>query len=67
MQGEGLCEGEEGRSQSGASSQESAGRGEELVPCSSQDQAMMQDCYGKIVDKLSAANPTMVLSKKLCL
>ncbi|XP_067088604.1 serine/threonine-protein kinase SMG1 isoform X1 [Osmerus mordax] len=64
MPGEGLCEGE-GRSQSGASSQESAGRGEELAPCSSQDQAMMQDCYGKIVDKLSAANPTMVLQVQM--
>ncbi|XP_020505278.1 serine/threonine-protein kinase SMG1 [Labrus bergylta] len=29
--------------------------------CSSQDQAMMQDCYSKIVEKLSFANPTMVL------
>lgn len=29
--------------------------------CSSQDQAMMQDCYSKIVEKLSLANPTMVL------
>lgn len=28
---------------------------------SSQDQAMMQDCYSKIVEKLSFANPTMVL------
>jgi len=28
---------------------------------SSEDQAMMQDCYSKIVDKLSSANPTMVL------
>lgn len=26
-----------------------------------EDQAMMQDCYSKIVDKLSSANPTMVL------
>lgn len=26
-----------------------------------EDQAMMQDCYSKIVEKLSAANPTMVL------
>ncbi|XP_024124914.1 serine/threonine-protein kinase SMG1 [Oryzias melastigma] len=38
-----------------------AGASEELVTCSSQDQAMMQDCYSKIVEKLSAANPTMVL------
>lgn len=28
---------------------------------SSQDQAMMQDCYSKIVEKLSVANPAMVL------
>lgn len=28
---------------------------------STQDQAMMQDCYSKIVEKLSAANPAMVL------
>lgn len=34
---------------------------EELVTCSSQDQAMMQDCYSKIVEKLSLANPSMVL------
>nr|XP_061829730.1 serine/threonine-protein kinase SMG1-like isoform X1 [Nerophis lumbriciformis] len=35
---------------------------EELATfCSSQDQAMMQDCYSKIVEKLSLANPTMVL------
>lgn len=26
-----------------------------------EDQAMMQDCYSKIVEKLSTANPTMVL------
>ncbi|KAM6905670.1 serine/threonine-protein kinase SMG1 [Xenentodon cancila] len=43
---------------------EGAGQGgppEELANCSSQDQAMMQDCYSKIVEKLSIANPTMVL------
>ncbi|XP_067343536.1 serine/threonine-protein kinase SMG1 isoform X2 [Channa argus] len=35
---------------------------EELTTfCSSQDQAMMHDCYSKIVEKLSLANPTMVL------
>lgn len=28
---------------------------------STQDQAMMQDCYSKIVEKLSIANPAMVL------
>lgn len=45
---------------SGPTSQESS-RGEEMVMYSSEDQAMMQDCYSKIVDKLSSANPTMVL------
>ncbi|XP_041828579.1 serine/threonine-protein kinase SMG1 isoform X2 [Melanotaenia boesemani] len=43
---------------------ETSGQGgpqEELATCSSQDQAMMQDCYSKIVEKLSLANPTMVL------
>lgn len=34
---------------------------EELATCSSQDQAMMHDCYSKIVEKLSLANPSMVL------
>ncbi|XP_074552097.1 serine/threonine-protein kinase SMG1 isoform X2 [Halichoeres trimaculatus] len=35
---------------------------EELATfCFTQDQAMMQDCYSKIVEKLSFANPTMVL------
>ncbi|XP_023140718.2 serine/threonine-protein kinase SMG1 isoform X2 [Amphiprion ocellaris] len=34
---------------------------EEMSTYSSQDQAMMQDCYSKIVEKLSLANPTMVL------
>lgn len=37
------------------------GPAEEMATCSSQDQAMMQDCYSKIVEKLSLANPTMVL------
>ncbi|KAM9745691.1 serine/threonine-protein kinase SMG1 isoform 1-T1 [Menidia menidia] len=40
---------------------EPGGPQDELAPCSSQDQAMMQDCYSKIVEKLAAANPTMVL------
>lgn len=58
MPGEALCGGEsEGGSPPG--SQES-GRGDELGLCSIEDQAMMQDCYSKIVDTLSAANPTMV-------
>lgn len=38
------------------------GAPEELATfCFTQDQAMMQDCYSKIVEKLSFANPTMVL------
>lgn len=40
---------------------EHGGSSEELATCSSQDQAMMQDCYSKIVEKLSLANPGMVL------
>lgn len=59
MQGEALCGGES-ETGSGPTSQEST-RGEEMVMYSSEDQAMMQDCYSKIVDKLSSANPTMVL------
>lgn len=59
MQGEALCGGES-ETGSGPTSQESS-RGEEMVMYSSEDQAMMQDCYSKIVDKLSSANPTMVL------
>ncbi|KAK1877563.1 Serine/threonine-protein kinase SMG1 [Dissostichus eleginoides] len=58
MQGEGLVGGEEEQAESGAQGEAS----EELSTfCSSQDQAMMQDCYSKIVEKLSLANPTMVL------
>lgn len=58
MQGEGLVEEEE--EQPDSSGQD--GAPEELAAfCSSQDQAMMQDCYSKIVEKLSCANPTMVL------
>ncbi|GLD61314.1 serine/threonine-protein kinase SMG1 isoform X1 [Lates japonicus] len=57
MQGEGLG-GEEEQPESGGQE----GAPEELANfCSSQDQAMMQDCYSKIVEKLSLANPTMVL------
>ncbi|MGH0130148.1 UNVERIFIED_CONTAM: hypothetical protein FKN15_041199 [Acipenser sinensis] len=63
IQGEGLC-GEESEGGSAPASQES-NQGEELVPCSSEDQAMMQDCYSKIVDKLSSANPTMVLQVQM--
>ncbi|XP_022609395.1 serine/threonine-protein kinase SMG1 [Seriola dumerili] len=58
MQGEGLGEEEEEQPESGGQE----GTAEELPTfCSSQDQAMMQDCYSKIVEKLSLANPTMVL------
>ncbi|KAM7372511.1 hypothetical protein PAMP_009675 [Pampus punctatissimus] len=57
MQGDGLGGDEEEQPES--SGQE--GASEELATCSSQDQAMMQDCYSKIVEKLSLANPTMVL------
>ncbi|XP_045069168.1 serine/threonine-protein kinase SMG1 [Coregonus clupeaformis] len=66
MQGEGLCEEGEGAMGSNPASQEEDGRGEEFPAlCSSQDQAMMHDCYSKIVDKLSAANPTMVLQVQM--
>lgn len=41
---------------------EQGGASEELATFYSiQDQAMMQDCYSKIVEKLSVANPAMVL------
>ncbi|CAL8342926.1 unnamed protein product [Merluccius merluccius] len=50
-------------------SQESSGHEaseEDLAAlCSSLDQAMMQDCYSKIVEKLSSANPTMVVQVQL--
>ncbi|XP_033501746.1 serine/threonine-protein kinase SMG1 [Epinephelus lanceolatus] len=58
MQAEGLGGEEEEQPESGGQ----GGAPEELATfCSSQDQAMMQDCYSKIVEKLSFANPTMVL------
>ncbi|XP_016399751.1 LOW QUALITY PROTEIN: serine/threonine-protein kinase SMG1-like [Sinocyclocheilus rhinocerous] len=63
MQGEALCGGES-ETGSGPTSQESS-RGEEMVMYSSEDQAMMQDCYSNIVDKLSSANPTMVLQVQM--
>ncbi|MBN3303880.1 SMG1 kinase, partial [Amia calva] len=63
IQGEALC-GTESEGGSAPASQES-NKGEELVLCSSEDQAMMQDCYSKIVDKLSLANPTMVLQVQM--
>ncbi|KAF7200875.1 serine/threonine-protein kinase SMG1 isoform X2 [Nothobranchius furzeri] len=58
MQGEDLG-GEEEEEQ--LQSTEGGGSSGEMATCSSQDQAMMQDCYSKIVEKLSLANPTMVL------
>ncbi|CAJ1075376.1 LOW QUALITY PROTEIN: serine/threonine-protein kinase SMG1 [Xyrichtys novacula] len=58
MQGDGL--GGDGEEQLDNCGQ--GGASEELASlCFSQDQAMMQDCYSKIVEKLSLANPTMVL------
>ncbi|XP_069381042.1 serine/threonine-protein kinase SMG1 isoform X1 [Paralichthys olivaceus] len=58
MQGEGLG-GEEEEQPEGVGQ---GGDPDELATfCSSQDQAMMQDCYSKIVEKLSLANPTMVV------
>ncbi|XP_076852273.1 serine/threonine-protein kinase SMG1 [Brachyhypopomus gauderio] len=63
MQGEGLC-GAESQTGSTPTSQES-GHGDDLGLCSSQDQAMMQDCYSKIVDTLSSGNPTMVLQVQM--
>lgn len=63
MQGGGLGGEEEEQSESGRH----GGAPEELATfCSSQDQAMMQDCYSKIVEKLSLANPTMVLQARVC-
>ncbi|XP_028978964.2 serine/threonine-protein kinase SMG1 isoform X1 [Esox lucius] len=66
MQEDGLCEEGEEPLGSNPTSQEEDGQGEEFPAlCSSQDQAMMHDCYSKIVDKLSAANPTMVLQVQM--
>ncbi|XP_076000329.1 serine/threonine-protein kinase SMG1 isoform X2 [Genypterus blacodes] len=65
MQSDGLEEEEEQQQQQQLEQPESEGQEEaadELATLrSSQDQAMMQDCYSKIVEKLSLANPTMVL------
>lgn len=55
MQGDGLV-GEEEEQQD--SSKEGGPPDKQSV---SQDQAMMHDCYSKIVEKLSLANPVMVL------
>ncbi|XP_023677609.2 serine/threonine-protein kinase SMG1 isoform X1 [Paramormyrops kingsleyae] len=63
IQGEVLC-GSSCEAGSAPASQES-GKGHELGLCSSEDQAMMQDCYSKIVDKLSSASPTMVLQVQM--
>ncbi|XP_032443983.1 serine/threonine-protein kinase SMG1 isoform X1 [Xiphophorus hellerii] len=60
MQGEDL-DGEEEDEEEELQSADEGGAAEEMATCSSQDQAMMQDCYSKIVEKLSLANPTMVL------
>eukprot|EP00062_Callorhinchus_milii_P009126 gi/632952733/ref/XP_007892012.1/ PREDICTED: serine/threonine-protein kinase SMG1 [Callorhinchus milii] len=38
---------------------------DEQKACFNEDQAMMQDCYSTIVDKLSSANPTMVLQVQM--
>lgn len=59
MQGEGLDVEEEEERSEGVGQE--GGPDELTAICSSQDQAMMQDCYSKIVEKLSLANPTMVL------
>ncbi|XP_053326618.1 serine/threonine-protein kinase SMG1 [Spea bombifrons] len=45
-------------------SQES-NRDEQPKNALNENQAMMQDCYSKIVDKLSSANPTMVLQVQM--
>lgn len=55
MQEDGMVEDPAERSEPGGASEELA------TFYSSQDQAMMQDCYSKIVEKLSVANPAMVL------
>lgn len=61
MQEEGMTE-EEQTENSGQS-----GAPEELTTFySTQDQAMMQDCYSKIVEKLSIAKPAMVLQVGSC-
>ncbi|XP_018612751.2 serine/threonine-protein kinase SMG1 isoform X2 [Scleropages formosus] len=63
IQGEELCEG--GSETGSTSASQQSDKDEDLGPCTSEDQAMMQDCYSKIVDKLSSANPTMVLQVQL--
>lgn len=55
MQDDGMVDDQTERSEQGGASEELA------TFYSTQDQAMMQDCYSKIVEKLSVANPAMVL------
>ncbi|TWW64309.1 Serine/threonine-protein kinase SMG1 [Takifugu flavidus] len=57
MQGEGIV----GEEQADGNGPDGAPKAELANLYSSQDQAMMQDCYSKIVEKLSIANPAMVL------
>lgn len=60
IQGEDLAE-EKDEEEEQLQGAEQGGAIEDMATCSSQDHAMMQDCYSKIVEKLSVANPTMVL------
>lgn len=62
MQGEGIVEEEHTE----ANGQDGAPKAELSTLYSTQDQAMMQDCYSKIVEKLSIANPAMVLQVGFC-
>lgn len=57
MQGEGMVEEE----QTDGNGQDGTPKAELATLYSTQDQAMMQDCYSKIVEKLSVANSAMVL------
>ncbi|XP_078521376.1 serine/threonine-protein kinase SMG1 [Lissotriton helveticus] len=63
IQGEEMLEGDDCDVGSPPASQESSM--DELNSGLNEDQAMMQDCYSKIVDKLSSANPTMVLQVQM--
>lgn len=56
MQGEGIVE-----EHTDGNEHDGAPKAELPSLYSTQDQAMMQDCYSKIVEKLSVANPAMVL------
>lgn len=66
MQGDGLGGEDEDEQPESEDTDGQGGAPEELATCSSQDQAMMQDCYSNIVEKLSLANPTMVLQVRGC-